>query len=133
MVRLAVLCLSLLSLVDPSSFWLPAGVRTQLATCCQLPWNSPGCTTSLSHVFKETEVSDLHRRVAFKTTEEVQESYKQGEMGGIGIGGGLEVGAMDCEMFVSRTREARGRKGSCALSSWLLRCSTRPVGCRLGG
>jgi len=86
------------------------GVRTQLATCCLSPFTSPGCTSSLSHVFKETSPSDLHRRVGFKTTEQVREELMKGEMGGIGMGGGLEVGAMDCEMFVSVDNGKKGRK-----------------------
>ncbi|KAL7417329.1 hypothetical protein BDY24DRAFT_166484 [Mrakia frigida] len=85
------------------------GVRTQLATCCLAPFNSPGCTSSLSHVFKETSPSDLHRRVGFKTTEQVRERLMNGEMGGIGMGGGLEVGAMDCEMFYSTCGMSVGR------------------------
>ena len=35
----------------------------------------------------------------------------RGEMGGIGMGGGLEVGAMDCEMFVSGNRRRKEGKG----------------------
>ncbi|CED84226.1 3'-5' exonuclease [Phaffia rhodozyma] len=94
------------------------GIRTQLATCCQLPFNSQGCTTATSHVFADKSIDGLHSQLAFVRSEDIQaaEESKAGrnrsevsEGWGELMPGQLRLLGMDCEMLYTTAGFTVGR------------------------